>query len=140
MGAYCDVVVDLSAAFADSGCPKELSVVCNVHGVRDEFIAIGDKRGQQRREGGRGGDQQEGQHERQRIYFLGKKLWTKGYRELLSLLDSQAFRDHQNAPSSGASPSALPPIGPIDLYGSGPDEKAIVVEAERLDEAWRTRQ
>ncbi len=146
MRAYCDVVVDLSAALADSGCPRDLSVVCNVHGVRDEFLAIG--RGKSESAAillSKGDDEQCSSSSSsssfsssrpQRIYFLGKKLWTKGYRELLSLVDSEVFRAAAAANAEeeeGEEARRLLIMGSIDLYGSGPDEPAIHEEVQRIN-------
>ena len=57
--AYADIVVKLSATLPD--VPGE-NLVCNVHGVRAEFLAIG--RAIKSRPSG--------------AYFLGKADYTKG--------------------------------------------------------------
>ena len=60
---HTDIVVKLSATLPD--VPGE-NLVCNVHGVRAEFLAIG--RAITERPNG--------------AYFLGKADYTKGYREV----------------------------------------------------------
>jgi len=60
----------LSAALHDSGAPPARTAVCNTHGVRDQFLALGSGRAALEATGGaplagRG------------VYFLGKKLWAK---------------------------------------------------------------
>lgn len=132
------MIVQLSATLHDSGAPEDISRVCNVHGVRDSFLDIGRKVGgvSARDVYGAGAGegvgvaqieaQKEAQMEAQmewrpEFYFLGKKLWSKGYRELLSLLDSPEARKAQ---ADGSMPT-------LHFHGSGPDETAIVAEAKR---------
>ena len=53
-------------------------------------------------------------------YFLGKALYTKGYRELIDALVLHA--SEQSVP-----PASLPPM---HTYGSGPDFEAVVSEVD----------
>lgn len=100
--AYCDVNVKLS----DTIMPLPNEVTCNVHGVRSEFLAIGD-RSHKSAEGAA------------KAYYLGKALYPKGWRELLDLLIT-----------------AGPELGDlvVDGFGSGPDYDGIVEEANGLSE------
>ena len=84
------------------------NIECNVHGVRAEFLAIGSAAAQ-RVEPTSG------------AYFLGKALYTKGYRELLSAMST--YRDlHGGSGEVG--------IPHVDTYGSGPDFNEIVDEID----------
>jgi digalactosyldiacylglycerol synthase len=65
--AYCDKVIKLSPVLQDYALEKE--VVCNVHGIRKEFLES---------------DRPSGN----KCYFVGKLLWAKG---LDLLLDLQYF-------------------------------------------------
>lgn len=103
---YCHKVIRLSAATQD--LPR--SVVCNVHGVNPKFLEIGLKTREKQ--------QNDNQTFNKGVYYIGKKLWNKGYKELLDLL-----RDHQNE---------LPGFE-IDLYGSGEDSSEIEVAAKKLE-------
>lgn len=100
--AYCDVNIKLS----DTIMPLPNEVTCNVHGVRSDFLAIGD-RSHVQREGAA------------RAYYLGKALYPKGWRELLDLIV--------------AAGSDLAGIK-VDGYGSGPDGESITLEAASLPE------
>ncbi|GAX28936.1 hypothetical protein FisN_20Lh256 [Fistulifera solaris] len=62
--AYCDQVIKLSDVLQEYAKHKE--VVCNVHGIRNEFLDCAPPDGN-------------------RIYFLGKLLWAKGLDQLLYL-------------------------------------------------------
>ena len=73
--AHTDLVVKLSATLPD--VPGR-NLVCNVHGVRAEFLAIGAAAAdalQANRSPFPDG-----------AYFLGKAMFTKGYRELIDAL------------------------------------------------------
>lgn len=98
-------VIRLSAATQD--LPR--SIVCNVHGVNPKFLEIGKvKLGQQQR----------GEVAFTKgVYYIGKMVWSKGYRELLELLS-----DHQDE-FSGLQ---------VDLYGSGEDFDHIQEAAKKL--------
>ena len=78
--------------------------MCNVHGVRAEFLAIG--RAITERPNG--------------AYFLGKADYTKGYRELID--NMKLYRE-----SNGGDGADLPLV---DTYGSGKDYSAIVSDIE----------
>ena len=102
-GAYTDVVVKLSATLPD--VPAN-NLVCNVHGVRAEFLAIGAAITE--RDAG--------------AYFLGKAMYTKGYREMIDALN--------NYRSNGAGDGERIPLPDIDTYGSGVDYDDIVAEID----------
>jgi digalactosyldiacylglycerol synthase len=100
-GAYCDKVIKLS----DTIQPLPRAIVCNVHGVRAEFLEIGRRASRsmlQRRSG---------------AYFLGKVLWAKGHRLLLDYLKVQKEL-------------GLPPTH-IDVYGGGEDLEEVKAEVQR---------
>ncbi|KAJ8611403.1 hypothetical protein CTAYLR_006512 [Chrysophaeum taylorii] len=107
--AHCDVVVQLSATLR----PLPHSRVCNVHGVRETFLRIGDDKLQQQ--------QQQQQHQQQQrkdkttssCYFLGKALWAKGYDQLLLLTSDSSSPD-------------------IHCFGDGSDLPEIKRKAEAL--------
>ncbi|XP_073045181.1 digalactosyldiacylglycerol synthase 2, chloroplastic-like [Primulina eburnea] len=103
---YCHRVIRLSAATQE--LPR--SVVCNVHGVNPKFLDIGMKKGEQL-------------HNRDHaftkgVYYIGKMVWSKGYKELLKLL-----RDHQTE-LTGLE---------VDLYGSGEDSDQVQEAAKNLE-------
>ncbi|XP_073045152.1 digalactosyldiacylglycerol synthase 2, chloroplastic-like [Primulina eburnea] len=103
---YCHRVIRLSAATQE--LPR--SVVCNVHGVNPRFLDIGMKKGEQL-------------HNRDHaftkgVYYIGKMVWNKGYKELLKLL-----RDHQTE-LTGLE---------VDLYGSGEDSDQVQEAAKNLE-------
>lgn len=91
--SYCHRVIKLS----DAVQTLPHSVVCNVHGVRNRFIDIGSKRGGEPFEKG--------------AYFLGKVLWTKGYAQLVDLIQDHYDRTEERLP--------------IDFFGAGPDLDAV---------------
>ena len=100
--AYCQRVIRLSAALPSLAPNKE--VTCNVHGVRSEFLepckiqATSDN------------DVTE-EDLPAAVYFIGKVIWAKGFDWLLQIEDHFRY-------ASGH-------YFPIDVYGGGPDEKAI---------------
>jgi len=96
--AYCDVNIKLS----DTIMPLPNEVTCNVHGVRDEFLEIGDRL-HARREGSAP------------AYYIGKAVYEKGWRELLDYLK--------------AAGNELGDLV-VDGYGSGGDYDSIVASAE----------
>ncbi len=94
--AYCDRVIKLSPVLQEYASEKE--VICNVHGIRQEFFGVG-------------GSPPNMHHKKRAIYFLGKLLWAKGLDRLLELeavyrkMTGDYFR--------------------IDIYGSGPEQEEI---------------
>lgn len=101
---YCDKIIRLSGATQD--LPR--SIVSNVHGVNPKFLEIGNSMARLRQSGSsiftKG------------AYYIGKMIWSKGYRELLKLLSK-----HQKK-LSGLQ---------VDLYGSGEDSSEISRAAEK---------
>lgn len=75
-----------------------------IHGVPQQFLAVGDKKSEPPAEG----------EERftRGAYFMGKAVWAKGYTELLSLLES-----HRTAGNTEYA---------IDCYGNGEDLAAVM--------------
>ncbi|XP_073278404.1 digalactosyldiacylglycerol synthase 2, chloroplastic-like [Primulina huaijiensis] len=103
---YCHRVIRLSAATQE--LPR--SVVCNVHGVNPRFLDIGMKKKEQLHNGDHAFTKG--------VYYIGKMVWSKGYKELLKLL-----RDHQKEL-----------IGlEVDLYGSGEDSDQVQEAAKNLE-------
>ncbi|KAL0464757.1 UNVERIFIED_CONTAM: Digalactosyldiacylglycerol synthase 2, chloroplastic [Sesamum latifolium] len=103
---YCHRVIRLSAATQD--LPR--SVVCNVHGVNPRFLDIGMKKREQQENGG--------QPFSKGAYYIGKMIWSKGYKELLKLL--------------GDNQKKLTGLE-IDLYGSGEDSGQVEEAAKKLE-------
>lgn len=103
---YCHKVIRLSAATQD--LPE--SIICNVHGVNPKFLEIGKKKQEQQQKGD--------QAFTKGAYYIGKMVWSKGYKELLLLLS-----DHQND-LRGLQ---------VDLYGTGEDSDEVKEAAEKLD-------
>ncbi|KAK4476565.1 hypothetical protein RD792_015722 [Penstemon davidsonii] len=103
---YCHRVIRLSAA--TQNLPR--SVVCNVHGVNPRFLDIGMKKREQQKDGN--------QAFTKGAYYIGKMVWSKGYKELLKLL-----RDNQKE-LTGLE---------VDLYGNGEDSDQVKEAAEKLD-------
>ncbi|KAF2282568.1 hypothetical protein GH714_043197 [Hevea brasiliensis] len=97
---YCHKVIRLSAATQD----YSKSIICNVHGVNPKFLEIGL---QSRRH-----DFTKG------TYYIGKMVWSKGYKELLKLLC-----DHQKELAELE----------VDLYGSGEDSGHVQEAAKELE-------
>lgn len=99
-----------------SGATQDLhrSIICNVHGVNPKFLEVGlVKRDQQQR------------HEpafTKGAYYIGKMVWSKGYKELLQLLSK-----NQNE-LSGLE---------VDLYGNGEDSDEVRQSASKLKLAVR---
>ncbi|XP_047319694.1 digalactosyldiacylglycerol synthase 2, chloroplastic [Impatiens glandulifera] len=104
---YCHRVIRLSAATQE--LPR--SIICNVHGVNPKFLEIGKKK------------QDEKQQDGDKVftkgaYYIGKMIWSKGYKELLKLLAI-----HQKD-LTGLE---------VDLYGSGEDSYAVQEAAKKLE-------
>lgn len=86
------------------------SIVCNVHGVNPKFLEIGLKKLEQQK--------LQEQPFTKGAYYIGKMVWSKGYKELLKLL-----KKHQKE-LAGLE---------VDLYGSGEDSEEIKQAARKLD-------
>jgi digalactosyldiacylglycerol synthase len=115
--AYCDVNIKLS----DTIMPLPNEVTCNVHGVRQEFIAIGESMGKNHlvdtAKSLLGGGKPKS--EVVPAYYLGKALYEKGWGELLDLLEEAGSR--------------LEGLR-IDGYGSGIDYEKIIERAAAFKE------
>eukprot|EP00588_Corethron_pennatum_P013782 CAMPEP_0194274728 /NCGR_PEP_ID=MMETSP0169-20130528/7741_1 /TAXON_ID=218684 /ORGANISM="Corethron pennatum, Strain L29A3" /LENGTH=513 /DNA_ID=CAMNT_0039018003 /DNA_START=1 /DNA_END=1539 /DNA_ORIENTATION=+ len=103
--AYCDRVIKLSPVLQKFSPEKE--VVCNVHGVREEFVAEGRRRAGATEEDGGDVAPVEGT----RAYFVGKMLWTKG-------LDKMMHLQHFYRKVTGK-------YFDLDVIGDGPDLEEI---------------
>jgi digalactosyldiacylglycerol synthase len=99
-------VIRLSAATQD----YSKSIICNVHGVNPKFLEIGKKKTEQQQNGQRAFTKG--------AYFIGKMVWSKGYKELLRLL-----HDHQKE-LAGLE---------VDLYGNGEDSDQVQEAAKELE-------
>ncbi|KAK2983964.1 hypothetical protein RJ640_027289 [Escallonia rubra] len=99
-------VIRLSAATQE--LPR--SVICNVHGVNPKFLEIGMTKKDQQQLGNKVFPKD--------AYYIGKMVWSKGYKELLKLL-----RDHQKE---------LKELE-VDLFGSGEDSGQIQEAAKKLE-------
>lgn len=102
---YCHKIIRLSGATQD--LPR--SVVCNVHGVNPKFLEVGKLKLRQLQNGEAAFTKG--------AYYIGKMVWSKGYRELLDLLSKYQSK-----------------LGglEVDLYGSGEDSDEVRKSAERL--------
>lgn len=103
---YCHKVIRLSSATQDY--PR--SIICNVHGVNPKFLEIGKKKYEQQQSGN--------QPFTKMAYYIGKMVWSKGYKELLKLL-----HDHQKE-LAGLE---------VVLYGSGQDSDEVKEAAKKLE-------
>ncbi|KAL3677624.1 hypothetical protein R1sor_027572 [Riccia sorocarpa] len=102
---YCHKVIRLSGA--TQMFPK--SVVCNVHGVNPKFLRIGEKIAS---------DGEEGKLTFSKgAYYLGKMVWSKGYRELVDLLN-------QHKGELGSMD--------VDVYGTGEDSADVEATSRKL--------
>ncbi|KAL6126112.1 hypothetical protein ACLB2K_074163 [Fragaria x ananassa] len=106
VGIYCHKVIRLSAATQEY--PQ--SIICNVHGVNPKFLDIGKKKLEQQQNGI--------QAFSKGAYYIGKMVWSKGYKELLKLL-----QDHQKK-LAGLE---------VDLYGTGEDSDQVQKAAKKLE-------
>uniref|UniRef100_A0A0D9Z3X6 Digalactosyldiacylglycerol synthase 2, chloroplastic n=1 Tax=Oryza glumipatula TaxID=40148 RepID=A0A0D9Z3X6_9ORYZ len=99
-----------------SGATQDLprSVVCNVHGVNPKFLEVGKLKLKQLRNGEIAFTKG--------AYYIGKMVWSKGYRELLDLLSKYQ--------------SKLVGLE-VDLYGSGEDSDEVRKSAELLSLAMK---
>jgi digalactosyldiacylglycerol synthase len=100
--AYCHKVIKLSDVLQTFAPEKEFT--SNVHGVRADFLKEGIRRAEAARMGDFSGER--------KIYFIGKLIWQKGFDILLDLEEyyKQCTGDYF----------------PIDIYGSGPEQKDIM--------------
>lgn len=114
--AYCHKVIKLSSVLQSYAPEKEAT--SNVHGVRSEFIDIGVRRQEQQQDNQINDFTEDdssscntSEHGSTQVYFIGKLLWAKGLDIMLELEDyyKQCTGDYFA----------------IDIYGSGPDDKAI---------------
>lgn len=83
--------------------------MCNVHGVNPKFLEVGKLKLKQLRNGEIAFTKG--------AYYIGKMVWSKGYRELLDLLSKYQ--------------SKLVGLE-VDLYGSGEDSDEVRKSAELL--------
>ena len=106
---HCDKIVKLSATLQKFASEKE--IVSNVHGIRGEFLEEGKRRASSLLSKyirtGSTSQVQLGSGE-DRVYFIGKILWAKGFDKLLAL--ETIFK------------RATGSYFPIHIYGSGPDQ------------------
>ncbi|KAH7577877.1 hypothetical protein ACOSP7_001060 [Xanthoceras sorbifolium] len=105
VGIYCHKAIRLSGATQDY--PN--SIICNVHGVNPKFLDIGKRKIEQQQSGN--------QAFTKGAYYIGKMVWSKGYKELLTLLQV-----HQKE-LAGLE---------VDLYGSGEDSNEVHEAAKKL--------
>jgi len=105
--AHSDAVVKLSDTL--QSLPR--AAVCNVHGVRSEFLRIGQRAGWFGQLVGF----------RKGAYFIGKVLWAKGHRLLLDYLELEQ--------------RTLGDTSAVDVFGDGDDLEAVrtTVEERGLD-------
>jgi len=120
--AHVDVSIKLSSTLPD--VPGRC-VVCNVHGVRGSFLAIGQSMAALGTDEAAKAAAFDGG-----AYFLGKALWTKGYRALLDEMEMVKARGEEVSGVGGGAMSAGEGSGDaelptIDTYGSGRDEAEI---------------
>ncbi|KAK4268769.1 hypothetical protein QN277_022010 [Acacia crassicarpa] len=103
---YCHKVIRLSAATQDySG-----SIICNVHGVNPKCLAISKNKMELLQNGGHAFTKG--------AYYIGKMVWSKGYKELIRLLS-----DHQKD---------LVRLE-VDLFGSGEDSDEVQDAVKNLE-------
>ncbi|XP_057855175.1 digalactosyldiacylglycerol synthase 2, chloroplastic isoform X1 [Cryptomeria japonica] len=102
---YCNKVIRLS------GATQELpnSIVCNVHGVNPKFLEIGQRKAIEKQHGIKVFPKG--------AYYIGKMVWSKGYRELLDLLAIHKKK------LEGLQ---------VDVFGNGEDSKEVQEEAHKL--------
>uniref|UniRef100_A0A0D9VR75 Digalactosyldiacylglycerol synthase 2, chloroplastic n=1 Tax=Leersia perrieri TaxID=77586 RepID=A0A0D9VR75_9ORYZ len=103
---YCHKIIRLSGATQDM--PR--SVVCNIHGVNPKFLEVGKLKLNQLQNGETAFTKG--------AYYIGKMVWSKGYRELLDLLSKYQ--------------SKLAGLE-VDLYGTGEDSDEVRKSAELLN-------
>mmetsp|Transcript_9629 Transcript_9629/g.26989 ORF Transcript_9629/g.26989 Transcript_9629/m.26989 type:complete len:690 (-) Transcript_9629:614-2683(-) len=101
--AYCNKVIKLSPVLQTFSPEKE--VICNVHGVRGDFIMEGERRAKEAR------DFDTGTGAATQCYFIGKILWAKGLDKLMHL-------EHYYRKTTGS-------YFNIDIVGDGPELEEI---------------
>jgi hypothetical protein len=101
--AYCHKVIKLSNTLQSYAVEKETT--SNVHGVRSNFWQEGLRRSKMK------SPWQNTDKNTTQIYFIGKLLWAKGLDLMLELEDY--YKQYTGEYFA------------IDLYGSGPDQRAI---------------
>ncbi len=112
---HCDKIVKLSDTLQSYAVEKE--IVCNVHGIRSDFIEEGIRRA--RIAGSDKCDNKDGSHyddedsvmTKNKIYYIGKLLWVKGLDKLIEL--ENAYKR-----STGD-------YFEIEIIGSGPEADEI---------------
>jgi digalactosyldiacylglycerol synthase len=114
--AYCHKVIKLSLILQSFAPEKEAT--SNVHGVRSDFINTGIQRAEQLLLSRQNRSEIDSQNNNMgddlngtQVYFIGKLLWAKGLDIMLELEDYYKQVTGQ--------------YFSIDIYGSGPDSKAI---------------
>lgn len=98
--AYCHKIIKLSGALQELAPEKE--VICNVHGVRDEFLAVG--------------DQVTANSFTKGAYYVGTMAWAKGAKELFELMKFIQKKTGR--------------VFKVDMYGKGPQLPQIKRTAE----------
>lgn len=107
--AYCHKVIKLSGVL-QSYAPEKESIE-NVHGVREDFIYEGRRRGHHfhhfhEKKNLPLDEEVEGQ-----VYYIGKILWAKGFEQMLEL--EEFYRECTGKYFA------------VDVYGGGPEEDEI---------------
>jgi len=102
--AYCNKVIKLSPVL-QTFCPEK-EIVCNVHGVRGDFVSEGERRARCAAESGI-----DTSIVGTRAYFVGKILWAKGLDKLMHL-------EHFYRKTTGE-------YFAIDIVGDGPELEEI---------------
>mmetsp|Transcript_13340 Transcript_13340/g.28953 ORF Transcript_13340/g.28953 Transcript_13340/m.28953 type:complete len:1008 (-) Transcript_13340:93-3116(-) len=119
--AYCHQVIKLSDTLPSFAPGKELT--CNVHGVRREFLEGVDLNVWRLASSSSLSDDEKNDSNEDApspVYFIGKLVWAKGFDHMLELQDIFRKRNKKND-NNGTTGGYFH----IDIYGGGPDEKAI---------------
>ena len=107
--AYCHKVVKLSDVLQTFAPEKETT--SNVHGVRGDFLSSSTLSRIDDTATANSTTAEISQKSDRKAYFIGKLLWAKGLDLMLSMEDHYKYSTGQ--------------YFPIDIYGSGPDQKEI---------------
>ena len=111
--AHCHKVIKLSDTLPNFAPGKECT--CNVHGVRSEFYEDVDMSAMTpsspSKPTSNDDDDEDNKEYVSSIYFIGKLVWAKGFDMMLDVQD--IYRKKHGT------------YFPIDIYGGGPDERAI---------------